>query len=125
MRHNPEFLSLIEQAKKRIKEFTAAHIKEKLNQGEEFHFIDVREDHEFCIDYVEGARHLGKGVIECDIETLIPEKNEPIILYCGGRYRLILEADALQQMGYTNVASMVGGVKSWDAGFLLKKGDCD
>lgn len=126
MQHNPGFLRLVEQAKQRIKECSAAEVQARLARGEQFHFIDVREDHEFEIDHAAGARHLGKGIIERDIETVIPDKQAPIILYCGGGYRSALAADALQQMGYTDVVSMDGGIKSWrDAGYPLEKGQSD
>ena len=113
MQHKPGFLKLVEQSKQRIKECTVADVQARLARGESFHFIDVREDHEFWIDHAAGARHLGKGIIERDIETLIPDKQAPIVLYCGGGYRSVLVADALQQMGYTDVMSMDGGIRAW------------
>ena len=122
MQHNPGFLRLVEQAKQRIKECTVANVQERLAQGEQFHFIDVREDHEFWIDHAAGARHFGKGIIERDIETVIPDKQASIVLYCGGGYRSALAADALQQIGYANVISMDGGIKAWrDANLPLEK----
>lgn len=122
MKHNPGFLRLVEQAKQRVKECTVADVQARLSRGESFHFIDVREDHEFLIDHAAGARHFGKGIIERDIETAIPDKQASIVLYCGGGYRSVLAADALQQMGYANVISMDGGIKAWrDAGYLLEK----
>ncbi|PXW80368.1 rhodanese-related sulfurtransferase [Nitrosomonas sp. Nm84] len=122
MQHSPGFLRLVEQAKQRIKECTAADVQARLTRGEQFHFIDVREDHEFWIDHAAGARHLGKGIIERDIETVVPDKQAPIVLYCGGGYRSALVADALQQMGYTNVLSMDGGIRAWrDADYPLEK----
>ena len=122
MQHNPGFLKLVEQAKQRVKECSVAEVQARLARGEQFHFIDVREDHEFWIDHAAGARHLGKGIIERDIETEIPDKQVSIVLYCGGGYRSALVADTLQQMGYTNVISMSGGIKAWrDAGFPLEK----
>ncbi|MEK6595934.1 MAG: rhodanese-like domain-containing protein [Pseudomonadota bacterium] len=122
MQHNPGFLKLVEQAKQRVKESSLAEEQDRLARGEQFHFIDVREDHEFWIDHAAGARHLGKGIIERDIETEIPDKQVSIVLYCGGGYRSALVADTLQQMGYTNVISMGGGIKAWrDAGFPLEK----
>ena len=122
MQHNPGFLKLVEQAKQRVKECSVAEVQARLARGEQFHFIDVREDHEFWIDHAAGARHLGKGIIERDIETEIPDKQVSIVLYCGGGYRSALVADTLQQMGYTNVMSMDGGIKAWrDAGFPLEK----
>ena len=86
------------------------------------HFFDVREDHEFAKDHAKGARHLGKGIIERDIETLVPDRQASIILYCGGGYRSALAADALRQMGYTNVVSMDGGIKAWrEAGYPMEQ----
>jgi len=120
IQHNPEFLRLVESVKHRIKECTVADVQTWVKQGELFHLIDVREDHEFQIDHVTGARHLGKGIIERDIETLIPEKDDLIVLYCGGGFRSALAADALQLMGYTNVISMDGGIRAWrEAGYPL------
>ncbi|SES66124.1 Rhodanese-related sulfurtransferase [Nitrosomonas marina] len=121
MLHNTGFLKLVDNAKQRIRECTAAEVMARLDKGVSFHFIDVREDHEYQSDHAAGARHLGKGIIERDIETQIPDKHAPIILYCGGGYRSALAADALQQMGYTNVLSMAGGIKSWrDAGYPME-----
>lgn len=122
MHHNPGFLRLVEQTRERIKECTPEDVHARLARGEKFHFIDVREDHEYWIDHAYGASHLSKGIIERDIETIIPDKQAAIVLYCGGGYRSILAADALQQMGYQNVESMKGGIKAWrDANFPLEK----
>jgi rhodanese-related sulfurtransferase len=115
MAHNPGFLKLVEDAKKRIKECTISEVKAKLDAGTPFHFIDVREDHEWAKDHAAGARHLGRGILERDIEGLIPDRNAEIVLYCGGGYRSALAADNLQKMGYTNVVSMDGGIKAWRA----------
>lgn len=124
MKHNPGFVKLVEEAKRRIKEYTIAEVKAKLERGETFHFLDVREDHEFAKDRAKGARHLGRGVLERDIETLIPDKRAEIVLYCGGGYRSALAADSLRQMGYTNVRSMDGGIRAWrEAGYPLQSGD--
>jgi len=91
-----------------------------LDRGAVRHFLDVREDGEFAQEHAQGARHLGKGIIERDIETVIPDKDEAILLYCGGGYRSVLAADALQQMGYKNVVSMDGGIKEWrDTGYPM------
>ena len=121
MKHNPGFLKLVDEARKRVKECTVAQAKARLDREQGLHFLDVREDHEFAKDHAQGARHVGKGIIERDIETLIPEKQAAIILYCGGGYRSALAADALQQMGYTNVVSMDGGIKAWrDAGYPME-----
>jgi rhodanese-related sulfurtransferase len=123
MTHNPEFLKLVEEAKKQVQECTIAEVKAKLDRGERFHFIDVREDHEFSKDHAKGAVHLGRGILERDIETAIPEKTAEIVLYCGGGYRSALAAESLQRMGYTNVSSMDGGIRGWrEAGYPLEQG---
>lgn len=122
MIHNPGFVRLVEQVKPRVKEQTVSEVMARLDRGEVFHFIDVREDREFATDHVKGARHLGKGIIERDIETVIPDKKAPIVLYCGGGFRSVLAADALQQMGYSNVVSMAGGIRVWrETGYPLDK----
>lgn len=121
MKHNPGFLKLVEQAKQRVKECSVVEVKTRLDRGEQFHFIDIREDHEFAQDHAKGARHLGKGIIERDIESVVPDQQDAIVLYCGGGYRSALAADALQQMGYENVLSMDGGIRAWrEAGFPLE-----
>jgi len=123
MTHNPEFLKLVEEAKKQVQEYTIAEVKAKLDRGERFHFIDVREDHEFAKDHAKGAVHLGRGILERDIETAIPEKTAEIVLYCGGGYRSALAAESLQRMGYTKVSSMDGGIRGWrEAGYPLEQG---
>ena len=122
MKHNPGFLKLVDAARARVKECTVAQAKTMLDRGEAVHFLDVREDHEFAKDHAKGARHLGKGIIERDVETLIPNKDEAILLYCGGGYRSVLAADALQQMGYSNVVSMDGGITGWrNAGYPMER----
>ena len=121
MKHNQGFLKLVDAARARVKECSIADAKKKLDRGEVAHFFDVREDHEFAKDHAKGARHVGKGIIERDIETLVPDKQAPILLYCGGGFRSALAADALQQMGYTNVTSMDGGIKAWrEAGYPME-----
>ena len=123
MKHSPGFLALVDAARKRVRECTAADVKARLDRGERFHFIDVREDNEFAVDRAAGARHLGRGVIERDIESLIPDHDAPIVLYCGGGFRSALAADNLGQMGYRNVWSMDGGMRAWrEAGYPLEKG---
>ncbi len=120
MKHNPGFLKLVEQAKQRVKECSVVQVKARLDRGEQFHFIDIREDHEFAQDHAKGARHLGKGIIERDIESVVPDQQDAIVLYCGGGYRSVLAADALQLMGYENVLSMDGGIRAWrESGFPL------
>jgi rhodanese-related sulfurtransferase len=122
MKHNPGFLKLVDAARARVKECTVSQAKARLDRGEVLHFLDVREDHEFAKDHAKGAHHLGKGIIERDVETTIPNKDGAILLYCGGGYRSVLAADALQQMGYSNVVSIDGGVKAWrDAGYPMER----
>ena len=121
MKHNPGFLQLVDEARARVKECTVAEAKARLDRGEVQYFLDVREDAEFATDHAKGARHLGKGIIERDVETHIPNKDDAILLYCGGGYRSILAADALQRMGYTNVVSMARGIKGWrEAGYPIE-----
>jgi rhodanese-related sulfurtransferase len=111
MKHSEGFLKLVNNAKSRIREVTVAETRERMNQGAKL--IDVREDNEWQDSHAAGADHLGKGIIERDIESQVPDKSMELILYCGGGYRSALAADALQQMGYTNVYSMAGGWKAW------------
>ena len=113
MKHSPGFLALVDDARRRIRECGIDDVRARLDRGERFHFVDVREDDEFAVDRIAGARHIGRGVLERDVETLIPGKDEPIVLYCGGGYRSALAADNLQRMGYTNVVSMDGGIRAW------------
>jgi rhodanese-related sulfurtransferase len=121
--HSPRFLQIVQDAKRRVKEVTVADVKAKLDRGEKFHLVDVREESEFARDHLPGAIHMGKGVIERDIEKNIPDTAAPIVLYCGGGYRSALAADNLQKMGYTNVVSMDGGWRGWkEAGMTLEKG---
>lgn len=121
MKHNPGFLKLVEQAKRTIKECTIGDVKVKLDRGDPFHLIDVREDNEFAKDHAKGAAHLGRGILERDIETAVPDKRSEIILYCGGGYRSALAAESLRQMGYTNVRSMDGGMRACrEAGYPIE-----
>ena len=113
MDHSEGFLKIVNDAKSRVRETTPEEVRRKQEAGEKFHFIDVREDNEWQAAHAEGATHLGKGIIERDIEKAIPDHDAEIILYCGGGYRSALAADALQQMGYRNVISMDGGWKRW------------
>ena len=118
MIHSAEFDALCDDAKSRIREISVADTKAKLAAGEAFIFIDVREDNEWDKGHAQGAIHLGRGIIERDIRSTVPDKNVEIVLYCGGGYRSALAADNLQKMGYTNVLSMAGGIKAWrDAQF--------
>ncbi|HUS33296.1 MAG TPA: rhodanese-like domain-containing protein [Kofleriaceae bacterium] len=118
MKHAPGFLAIVNEAKKRIRETDVPTVAERLKRGDKFHFVDVREDDEWRAGRAKGAVHLGKGIIERDIETKIPNKDDEIVLYCGGGFRSALVADVLQKMGYTNVASMDGGIRGWRAAGL-------
>jgi rhodanese-related sulfurtransferase len=123
MKHSPGFLAIVDDAKARVSQCTIADVKARLDRGERFELVDVREDSEWAVDRAAGARHIGRGVLERDVETLIPDKAAPIVLYCGGGYRSALAADNLQKMGYTNVISMDGGIRAWrEAGYPLEKG---
>ncbi len=113
MRHAPRFLKIVDDAKSRIKEISIDEVKQKLDCGEEFALVDVREESEFAKDHLPGAIHLGKGVIERDIEGRVPDLNTPLVLYCGGGFRSAMAADNLQKMGYTKVLSMDGGIRGW------------
>ena len=114
MKHSPGFLKLVDDAKSRVREIDVADARRKLESGN-VTLIDVREDNEWAAGHARGAQHLGKGVIERDIETQVPDKNAELILYCGGGFRSALATDALQRMGYTNVASMAGGWRAWQS----------
>ena len=114
MKHSEGFLKLVNESKGRIRETTPEEVRRRQQSGEQFHFVDVREDDEWRKGHAASAIHLGKGIIERDVETTIPDHNAEIILYCGGGYRSALAADALRQMGYKNVISMDGGWKRWN-----------
>jgi rhodanese-related sulfurtransferase len=113
MKHTEGFLKIVHDAKSRVKEVTMAEAQARLDANPEALLIDVREDHEWQAAHAQSAEHLGKGIIERDIETVVPDKSTELILYCGGGYRSALATDALQKMGYTNVWSMAGGWKAW------------
>ena len=115
MQHSERFLKIVNDVKSRIREISPADTQQKLDRGDAFQFIDVREDNEWDKGRAKGARHLGKGIIERDIERQVPDHGAEIVLYCGGGYRSALAADALQKMGYTRVLSMSGGYKEWVA----------
>lgn len=122
MEHSAGFLKLVEDAKRRVKETNVHEVKRKLGAGEKFVLVDVREESEFALGHLPGAIHLGKGVIERDIERTIPDTLAPIVLYCGGGFRSALAADNLQKMGYSNVISMDGGWRGWnEAGYPTAK----
>jgi rhodanese-related sulfurtransferase len=120
--HPPRFLNIVDDARKRVQETTVDQVKSQLDRGEKFLLIDVREDNEYAKDHLPGAIHLGKGIIERDIEERVPDLATRMILYCGGGFRSALAADNLQKMGYTHVISMDGGIRGWrEKGFPLTK----
>ena len=124
MAHNPGFERLVQRAKERIQETSASEVKVQLDRGDPIYFIDVREDHEYQKGYAEGATHIGRGILERDIENQIPDKQASIVLYCGGGYRSALAAINLAEMGYSQVRSMAGGFKAWKAaGYTIKQPD--
>jgi rhodanese-related sulfurtransferase len=123
MKHSPGFLRLVEGARAHIEECTVADVKARLDRREPFHLVDVREDNEYDVDHLPGARHLGRGILERDIEKTIPDPAADIVLYCGGGFRSALAAESLQKMGYLRVVSMDGGIRAWrDAGYPLERG---
>ena len=123
MAHAPQFLKLVNEAKKKIKETNVADVKRRLDAGEKLIVVDTREDSEWANGHMPGAMHLGKGVIERDIEQAVPDTTTKLILYCGGGFRSALAAESLQRMGYANVESMDGGWKGWvSAGLPTVKG---
>jgi rhodanese-related sulfurtransferase len=113
VKHSQGFLDIVNDAKKRVRETTPEDVRRRQERGERFHLVDVREDNEWERGRALGAMHLGKGIIERDIERVIPDHDMEIVLYCGGGYRSALAADVLQRMGYRNVLSMDGGWKRW------------
>jgi rhodanese-related sulfurtransferase len=122
MRHSPGFLKLVDDAKSRVKEADFRDVKRRLDGREKLTLVDVREDNEWARGHLPGAVHLGKGIIERDIEQSFPDKDAPLVLYCGGGFRSALVADNLQKMGYTNVISMDGGWRGWtEAGYPVEK----
>jgi rhodanese-related sulfurtransferase len=121
--HSPRFLKLVQDTKRSVKELTVDDVKAKLDRGEKFFLVDVREESEYAKDHLPRAEHLGKGIIERDIEARVPDAGAEVVLYCGGGFRSALAADNLQKMGYTNVWSMDGGIRDWrDKGYPLTKG---
>ncbi|HMA18406.1 MAG TPA: rhodanese-like domain-containing protein [Thermoanaerobaculia bacterium] len=113
MQHSKGFLDIVNESRKRVRETTPEEIRRRQERGERFYLVDVREDSEWQRGHALGAMHLGKGIIERDIERAVPDFGAEIVLYCGGGYRSALAADALQKMGYTNVLSMDGGWRRW------------
>ena len=123
MKHNPGFLAIVEDAKTRVSEIDVAGYKELLATGQKLVLVDVREESEFAAGHVKGALHLGKGIIERDIETQVPDKSAKIILYCGGGFRSALAADNLLKMGYKQPVSLDGGWRALqESGLELERG---
>ena len=121
--HPPRFLKIVDDAKTRVRETNVDAVKSKMDRGDKFVLVDVREESEYAKDHLPGAIHLGKGIIERDIEARVPELNQELVLYCGGGFRSALAADNLQKMGYTNVISMDGGIRDWrEKGYPLEAG---
>ena len=121
--HSPRFLKIVDEIRVRVRETSVDQVKARLDRGDRFLLVDVREESEFTKDHLPGAMHLGKGIIERDIEVRVPDLNTEIVLYCGGGFRSALAADNLQKMGYTNVISMDGGIREWrEKGYPLTTG---
>jgi rhodanese-related sulfurtransferase len=121
--HPPRFLKIVEDAKTRVRETNVGEVKARMDRRETFLLVDVREESEFAKYHLPGAIHLGKGIIERDIEARVPALDTEMVLYCGGGFRSALAADNLQKMGYTNVISMDGGIRDWrEKGYPLTKG---
>jgi rhodanese-related sulfurtransferase len=120
--HPPRFLKMVDDARSRIHETNTDEIKARLDRGDRFLLVDVREESEWAKDHLPGAIHMGKGVIERDVEQKVPDLHAEIVLYCGGGFRSVLAADNLQKMGYTNVLSMDGGIRDWrEKGYPLTR----
>ncbi|GJQ26426.1 MAG: sulfurtransferase [Phycisphaerae bacterium] len=113
MKHAPGFLKLVSEAKQHVRETDVPTVKARMDRGETFVLVDVREDNEWAAGHLPGAVHLGRGIIERDIETKYPDPNTELVLYCGGGFRSALVAESLQKMGYRNVISMDGGFRAW------------
>lgn len=120
--HSPRFLQIVESVRPHIRECVVADVQSRLASGDKFLLIDVREESEFDAGHLPTARWLGKGIIERDIESVVPDPTTELVLYCGGGFRSALAADNLQKMGYTNVISMDGGFRGWkEAGLTIEK----
>jgi len=123
VQHPPRFLKIVDDAKQRVRETTVDEIKARLDRGDRFLLVDVREESEWQKDHLPGAIHMSKGVIERDVEHKVPDLKTEMVLYCGGGFRSALAADNLQKMGYSNVISMDGGVRGWrEKGYPMTKG---
>ncbi len=123
MEHSPGFLKLVTQERPYVKEITIEQARERVAKNAQLVLMDVREDHEWEKDHAEEAIHLGKGVLERDLEKVVPDLDQEIIMYCGGGYRSVLTASAAQKMGYRNVYSLLGGYKGLvESQWPMKKG---
>ena len=121
MKHAPRFLELVNEVRRNVAECTVDDVKARLDRGEKFLLIDVREESEWSNGHLPGAVHMGKGIIERDIEQRVPDPTTPMVLYCGGGFRSALAADNLRRMGYVNLISMDGGVRGWrERGFPME-----
>jgi rhodanese-related sulfurtransferase len=123
--HSAGFLALVEEARPRVREITISEYGERLMRREQHVLIDTREDHEWAHGRLPGAMHLSRGIIERDIEACFADRNTPIVCYCGGGFRSVLVCDSLQRMGYTNVVSLAGGFRAWEATGLPIETDGD
>lgn len=122
MVHGDRFVALVDQARRQISECTIQDVVRRRTAGDAFLLLDVREESEWAAGHIPGARHLGKGIIERDIEAVVPDPATPLVLYCGGGYRSALAALNLKHMGYTNVISMDGGFRGWkEQGLEIEK----
>lgn len=122
MAHNPEFLKLVDEARAQIAECSIQELKNRLDRGDNFELIDVREESEFASGHIPGAKGVGRGILERDIEGLVPDKGREVVLYCGGGFRSALSAVNLKKMGYGRVASVWGGMRGWkEAGFPVQR----
>lgn len=113
MKHTEAFERLVAEIKPRIREISIDDVRAKQSSNKKFYFVDVREDHEWSEGRAQGAQHIGRGILERDIEKHIPDYDAEIVLYCGGGYRSAMAADNLQKMGYKNIFSMAGGMRAW------------
>lgn len=113
--HGPRFVRLVDEAKKTVRECSIEDVKRRLDAGEALVLVDIREESEFAADHIPSSIHLGKGILERDIEALVPDTEREIILYCGGGYRSAISGESLARMGYTRVLSMAGGIRAWRA----------
>ncbi|HEU4364951.1 MAG TPA: rhodanese-like domain-containing protein [Candidatus Krumholzibacteria bacterium] len=121
MHHSPRFLDIVNETRRRVQETDVRAVHERMARGDSFYLVDVREDREWDAGHLPGAMHLGKGIIERDVELAIPELDAEIVLYCGGGFRSVLAADNLRRMGYTNTSSMDGGYRGWtEAGHAIE-----